>query len=87
VVEIPLLFEKNLTTGFEFVVCVACSEEMRRSRLLEKGLTVEDISHRIASQMPLSEKVKRSDIVFWNDGEPGFLRAQVAALVGRLPAP
>lgn len=87
VVEIPLLFEKNLTTGFEFVVCVACSEETRRSRLLEKGLTDEDISHRIASQMPLSEKVKRSDIVFWNDGEPGFLRAQVAALVGRLPAP
>jgi len=87
VVEIPLLFEKNLTMGFEFVVCVACSEETRRSRLLEKGLTDEDISHRIASQMPLSEKVKRSDIVFWNDGEPGFLRAQVAALVGRLPAP
>jgi dephospho-CoA kinase len=87
VVEIALLFEKNLTMGFEFVVCVACSEETRRSRLLEKGLTDEDISHRIASQMPLSEKVKRSDIVFWNDGEPGFLRAQVAALVGRLPAP
>lgn len=87
VVEIPLLFEKNLTMGFEFVVCVACSEETRWSRLLEKGLTDEDISHRIASQMPLSEKVKRSDIVFWNDGEPGFLRAQVAALVGRLPAP
>jgi dephospho-CoA kinase len=86
VVEIPLLFEKNLTTGFGFVVCVACSEETRRSRLIEKGLTDEDISRRIASQMPLSEKVKRSDLVFWNDGELGFLRAQVAALVGRLPA-
>ena len=87
VVEIPLLFEKNLTTGFEFIVCVACSEETRRSRLLEKGLTEEDILRRIASQMPLSEKVKRSDVVFWNDGEPEFLRAQVATLVGRLPAP
>jgi len=87
VVEIPLLFEKNLTTGFGFIVCVACSEETRRSRLLEKGLTEEQILRRIDSQMPLSEKVKRSDIVFWNDGEPGFLRAQVAALVGRLPAP
>ncbi len=87
VVEIPLLFEKNLTTGFEFIVCVACSEETRRSRLLEKGLTEEEILRRIASQMPLSEKVKRSDVVFWNDGEPEFLRAQVAALIGRLPAP
>lgn len=87
VVEIPLLFEKNLATGFGFIVCVACSEETRRSRLLEKGLTEEDILRRIASQMPLSEKVKRSDVVFWNDGEPEFLRAQVATLVGRLPAP
>ena len=68
-------------------MCVACSEETRRSRLLEKGLTDGEISRRIASQMPLSEKVKRSDIVLWNDGEPEFLRAQVAALVGRLPAP
>jgi len=87
VVEIPLLFEKNLTTGFGFIVCVACSEETRRSRLLEKGLTEEQILRRIDSQMPLSEKVKRSDIVFWNDGGPEFLRAQVTALVGRLPAP
>jgi len=87
VVEIPLLFEKNLTTGFGFIVCVACTEETRRSRLLKKGLTDEEISRRVASQMPLSEKVKRSDVVFWNDGEMEFLRAQVAALVGRLPAP
>jgi len=86
VVEVPLLFEKNLTTGFEFIVCVACSEEARRSRLLKKGLTDEDILRRIASQMPLAEKVKRSDVVFWNDGELEFLRAQVAVLVGRLPA-
>jgi dephospho-CoA kinase len=87
VVEIPLLFEKNLTAGFALIVCVACSEETRRTRLLKKGLTDEAISGRIASQMPLSEKVKRSDVVFWNDGDLGFLRGQVAALVDRLPAP
>ena len=87
VVEIPLLFEKNLTTGFGFIVCVACTKETRRSRLLKKGLTDEEVSRRIASQMLLAEKVKRSDVVIWNDGELEFLRAQVAALVGRLPVP
>ena len=87
VVEIPLLFEKKLTDGFTSIVCVACSEEVRRARLLKKGLTDEDISRRIASQMPLAEKVKRADVVFWNDGELEFLRAQVAVLVGRIPAP
>jgi dephospho-CoA kinase len=87
VVEIPLLFEKNLTEGFALIVCVACSEEVRRARLLKKGLSESQISRRINSQMTLSEKVKRSDVVVWNDGEPSFLREQVAALVGRLPAP
>lgn len=87
VVEIPLLFEKNLTDGFASIVCVACSEEVRRGRLLEKGLSEEEITRRINSQLPLSEKVKRSDVVIWNDGDLDFLREQVASLVGRLPAP
>jgi dephospho-CoA kinase len=87
VVEIPLLFEKNLTAGFGFILCVACAEETRLTRLLEKGLSEGEISRRIASQMPLSEKVKRSDVVFWNDGDREFLRAQVAAFVGRISAP
>jgi len=87
VVEIPLLFEKNLTDGFAMIVCVSCSEETRRARLLKKGLTDEEISRRINSQLPLSEKVKRSDVVLFNDGDRSFLREQVAALVGRLSAP
>jgi dephospho-CoA kinase len=86
VVEIPLLFEKNLTEGFASIVCVACSEEVRRARLLQKGLSGEEITRRINSQLPLSEKVKRSDVVIWNDGDLRFLRDQVAALVGRLTA-
>jgi dephospho-CoA kinase len=68
-------------------VCVDCSEEVRRARLLKKGLTEDEITRRINSQLPLSEKVKRSDAVLWNDGGQPFLREQVAALVGRLPAP
>jgi dephospho-CoA kinase len=87
VVEIPLLFEKNLTEGFAMIACVACSEETRRTRLLRKGLTEAEITLRTNSQLPLSEKVKRSDVVFWNDGTMEFLREQVASLVGRLPAP
>jgi dephospho-CoA kinase len=87
VVEIPLLFEKNLTAGFSSIACVACSEETRRGRLLAKGLSEEEIARRICSQMPLAEKVKRADVVLWNDGELPFLREQVALLVSRLPSP
>ncbi len=83
VVEIPLLFEKELTAGLAIVVVVACSDDVRRARLLSRGLTEAEIAARIASQLSLVEKVKRADIVFWNDGEPSFLKEQVRLWAGR----
>ena len=83
VVEIPLLFEKDLAGGLTAVVVVACSEDVRRERLRGCGLSDEEIEARIASQLSLAEKVKRADVVFWNDGEQGFLREQVQEWVSR----
>lgn len=81
VVEIPLLFEKDLAAGLTTVVVVACSDDVRRERLRVRGLSDEDISARIASQLSLVEKVKRANVVLWNDGEPAFLREQVVRWV------
>jgi len=83
VVEIPLLFEKDLTAGFDAIMVVACSEDVRRVRLRARGLSDDEISARIASQLSLVEKVKRADVVIWNDGEPDFLREQVKGWVER----
>jgi dephospho-CoA kinase len=84
VVEIPLLFEKNLAAGLTAIVVVACSDDVRRARLRSRGLDDAEISARIASQLSLVEKVKRADVVLWNDGEPGFLKEQVVRWVARL---
>ena len=84
VVEIPLLFEKDLTAGFTAIVVVACSDDVRRARLRARGLSDDEISARIASQLSLVEKVKRADVVIWNDGEPAFLSEQVRRWVGQL---
>ena len=84
VVEIPLLFEKDLAPGFAAVVVVACSDDVRRARLRARGLSDDEISARIASQLSLVEKVKRADAVIWNDGEPVFLHEQVRRWVGQL---
>jgi len=84
VVEIPLLFEKDLAAGFAAVVVVACSDDVRRARLSARGLSDDEISARIASQLSLVEKVKRADAVIWNDGEPVFLHEQVRRWVGQL---
>jgi len=84
VVEIPLLFEKNLAAEFDQVVCVRCSDAVRLRRLEARGLSREQAQARIDSQMPMDEKVKCSDFVLCNDGTPAFLEAQVAALLPRL---
>jgi dephospho-CoA kinase len=84
VVEIPLLFEKDLAAGFAAVVVVACSDDVRRARLRARGLSDDEISARFASQLSLVEKVKRADAVIWNDGEPVFLHEQVRRWVGQL---
>jgi dephospho-CoA kinase len=84
VVEIPLLYEKDLAAGFNAVVVVACSDDVRRVRLRARGLSDEEISVRIASQLSLVEKVKRADVVIWNDGDTAFLREQVRGWVERL---
>jgi dephospho-CoA kinase len=84
VVEIPLLFEKNLAAEFDAVVCVSSSESVRFLRLERRGLNPSAARARMDSQDPLAEKVKKSDYVLFNDGDLDFLDAQVAALVDRL---
>ena len=84
VVEIPLLFEKDMAAGFNAVVVIACSDDVRRVRLRTRGLSDAEISARIASQLSLVEKVKRADVVIWNDGDAAFLREQVRGWVERL---
>jgi dephospho-CoA kinase len=84
VVEIPLLFEKNLGVEFSTVVCVASSDAIRRERLRLRGLSGGQIDARINSQIPIEQKVKGSDFVIWNDGELSFLRQQVGRLVTQL---
>lgn len=84
VVEIPLLFEKNLAAEFDAVVCVASSDEVRLRRLEGRGVNREEALRRMGSQLPIAEKVKRSDFVIWNDGDMPFLESQVELLVARL---
>jgi dephospho-CoA kinase len=84
VLEIPLLFELGLTKGLNATVCVASSDEVRLDRLKSRGLTRDEAQNRINSQMPISEKVKKSDFVIWNDGNIEFLKSEVDKCVKSL---
>lgn len=86
VVEIPLLFERGLEKGFDFVACVACSFPTQIARLEQRGIDRTLAEQRISQQMPLARKIELSAFVLSNDGSLPFLRRQVAELVGRLSA-
>jgi dephospho-CoA kinase len=84
VVVIPLLFETQAGSQFDKIICVACSAANRQKRLLERGWTPEQVRQRIAAQMPVDEKIARSDFVVWTDGDLESHSAQLDLILARL---
>jgi dephospho-CoA kinase len=83
-VEVPLLFEKALQNWFDFTVCVACDPLSQLARLEQRGMDRALAEQRISKQLPLARKIEMSDLVLWNDGSTGFLKAQVDRVVDSL---
>ena len=85
VVELPMLFEAGMESGFDRVVLVTAPTEIRRSRH-EGRVGITDFEQRASRQLPESEKRARSDFVYDNTSSPeeldGFVAATVAAIVG-----
>ncbi|MBE87603.1 MAG: dephospho-CoA kinase [Verrucomicrobiales bacterium] len=68
VVVLPLLYEKAYEMHFDKVVCIACSEEVQRDRLCQRGWSDLEIDRRIKAQLLTEEKKRRADYVVWTDG-------------------
>jgi dephospho-CoA kinase len=88
VYEAALLVETGSYQAFSALVVVSADESVQRLRLIARdGFTVEEANARIASQLPLSEKVAVADFVVTNNGNLDGTRDQVAevhrALVAR----
>jgi len=67
VVIIPLLFETNAESGFDNIICVACSAATQLQRLREREWSDEQIDQRLGSQWPVEMKITQSDLVIWTD--------------------
>jgi dephospho-CoA kinase len=76
-VMIPLLFECELEQKFSAVWCVGASRVTQLKRLQARGLSGPEAAQRIASQMPVAEKMARSTIAFWGEGTPASLLSQL----------
>jgi dephospho-CoA kinase len=66
--DIPLLFEALDPAAFDLVVLVDAPEPVRRTRLRERGLAVDEIDRLLAAQLPPEGKRARSHIVLDNGG-------------------
>ncbi|MCH6257658.1 dephospho-CoA kinase [Puniceicoccaceae bacterium K14] len=84
VVEIPLLFEKNLQNRFDLTVCVFSDQRNQLERLSRKGLDRQQSLARIAKQLPLKDKAEKADYTLLNDGTIDFLRVQIQTLVNEI---
>lgn len=80
-VMVPLLFEVGWVDGWDAVVCVSADEETVLRRLEKRGLNSADAMRRIAAQMLVSEKEKRSDFTVKNSGTLNALREEVLRML------
>ncbi|HUB66275.1 MAG TPA: dephospho-CoA kinase [Candidatus Methylacidiphilales bacterium] len=76
-VMIPLLFECELERLFSVIWCVGASRATQLCRLAGRGLTSEEAGQRLASQMPVMEKMARATVAFWGEGTPASLLRQI----------
>jgi dephospho-CoA kinase len=78
VYDTPLMFEKQLQGQFDKVLIVTADIELRRSRLLDRGLELSDINARIANQATDEQRESIADFVIQNNGSLTQLQEQVA---------
>lgn len=76
--DIPLLFENGLNERCDYVVTVFVDRDTQIKRLTARNdLTMEEAEARINSQMPLTEKVQKSDFRLDNNGTVEMLYEQI----------
>lgn len=84
VVDIPLLYETGHAGDFDRVIATTCSVETQRRRLRERGLSDEEISQRLAAQLPAADKASRADHVISTEGSVEETDAQLETILKSL---
>jgi transcription termination factor Rho len=76
--DVPLLFENGFDFGQSQAITVSTTRATQVARLKARnGWDDKLIESVLAAQLPIEGKATLADVVFWNDGEPAVLEAQV----------
>ncbi|MCF8011145.1 MAG: dephospho-CoA kinase [Clostridiales bacterium] len=81
VVEVPLLFEAGMEYLFDEVWVVTVDKQVQIERIMQRdNINREKALSRISSQMPQTEKIKRSDRTIDNSSSPEHTRQHIKKL-------
>jgi dephospho-CoA kinase len=81
---VPLVFEINDQDNWDIIICVSSSKSIQKNRMKARGLDDREIDKRMASQMDLEEKEKRSRLIIENNGTIEDLGKEVLKTIGAL---
>jgi dephospho-CoA kinase len=84
VVEVPLLFEAGMESGFDATIAVVADESVREERAGARGHTA--VASRTSRQLSQDEKSQRADYTVRNDGTLDELRTKLSGVLGKIEA-
>ena len=80
--DVPLLFEKNLQNQFDLIILVWCDLKLQKHRLRSRNhLSGEDVDSRLAAQIQMGYKIKKSHYCLDNTSDLSSLEKQVKHLL------
>ena len=78
IVDVPLLFEKNLQKNFDATILIACKPDKQVKRIVKRdGLSSKEARLRIKAQLPLDQKRELADVTIHNDNDLAHLQKQI----------
>jgi len=78
--EIPLLVETGAASNFDQIITVEADLEIRKSRLLKRGMFISEIDSRLAAQASPAEREAVATFVIENSGDEDQLLRKVENL-------
>ena len=81
--DAPTLLESNREWLVDRIWVVVSDKETRIRRIMERdGITREQVLARMSNQLSDEEKIKRADVVIYNNGSLQDLRKQIDTILG-----
>jgi dephospho-CoA kinase len=78
--EIPLLVETGASSNFDQIITVEADLEIRKSRLLKRGMFISEIESRLAAQASPAEREAAATHIIENSGDEDQLLRKVENL-------